>query len=153
MSVPACLPIIQPPSLCQNPPQFSCDPDFSAAFYRPYASAVENAFLLLDDARSRLALKSPEDAVRSITFRLKTPASIRGKLRKKRLPISVGAASACLQDVAGLRVVLSSVEAVYRFAALLKDSAFSQCIEESDYIAAPKKSGYRSLHLILRVPV
>ena len=131
----------------------SCDPDFTPEFYRPYAIAVENAFLLLDDARSRLAQESPVDAVRSITFRLKTSASIRGKLRKKRLPATAQAAGACLQDVAGLRVVLSSIPAVYRFASLLKSSAFTDCIEEIDYIAAPKKSGYRSLHLILRVPV
>lgn len=153
MSVPAALPMRSTPLHHQNTPWSCCDPDFTAEFYQPYASAVENAFLLLDDARSRLSLESPGDAVRSITFRLKTPASIRGKLMKKRLPATVGAASSCLQDVAGLRVVLSSVDAVYRFAALLKASVFSQCIEESDYIASPKKSGYRSLHLILRIPV
>ena len=134
-------------------PWACCDPDFTAEFYRPYAAAVENTFLLLDDARCRLAQESPGDAVHSITFRLKTPASIRGKLLKKCLPATAEAAGACLQDIAGLRVVFSSVGAVYRFAALLKRSSFAQCIEESDYIAAPKKSGYRSLHLILQVPV
>ena len=147
MSIPAALPV-RPPM-----PWACCDPDFTAEFYRPYAAAVENTFLLLDDARCHLALESPGDAVHSITYRLKTPASIRGKLLKKCLPATAEAASACLQDVAGLRVVFSSVSAVYRFAALLKHSAFTQCIEECDYIASPKKSGYRSLHLILRVPV
>lgn len=131
----------------------SCDPDFTPEFYRPYASAVENALLLLDDARSRLCCESKGHAVRAMTFRLKSPVSIRGKLRKKGLPATAGAALACLQDIAGLRVVLSSIPAVYRFAQLLKSSSFAECIEESDYIAAPKKSGYRSLHLILRIPV
>ncbi|MBR3794702.1 MAG: hypothetical protein IKK34_01560 [Clostridia bacterium] len=147
MSVPAAIQK-RPPA-----PWALCDPDFTDEFYRPYAAAVENAFLLLDDARCRLMLENPADAVRSMIFRLKTPASIRGKLLKKCLPATAEAAGACLQDIAGLRVVLSSVGAVYRFAALLKSSAFAQCIEESDYIASPKKSGYRSLHLILRVPV
>lgn len=131
----------------------SCDPDFTPEFYRPYASAVENALLLLDDARSRLCGEGEGHAVRAMTFRLKTPSSIRGKLLKKRLPATAVAALSCLQDIAGLRVVLSSVPAVYRFADLIKASAFAECIEETDYIAAPKKSGYRSLHLILRVPV
>lgn len=131
----------------------SFDPDFTPEFYRPYEAAVENAFLLLDDARSRLSRESPSCAVRAMTFRLKSPSSIRGKLLKKCLPATAEAAGACLQDVAGLRVVLSSVQAVYRFADLLKASSFAECIEEIDYIAAPKKSGYRSLHLILRVPV
>lgn len=131
----------------------SCDPDFTPEFYRPYAAAVENTFLLLDDARSRLCGEGEGHAVRTMTFRLKSPSSIRGKLLKKCLPATAEAALACLQDIAGLRVVLSSVRAVYRFAALLKASAFAECIEETDYIASPKKSGYRSLHLILRVPV
>lgn len=155
MSFPAALSKRPPDRLSSSSdwPPACCSPEFTPEFYRPYAAAVENALLLLDDARTRLILENPTDAVRTITFRLKTPASIRGKLHKKCLPATAKAACACLQDVAGLRVVLSSVGAVYRFAALLKHSAFSQCIEESDYIAAPKKSGYRSLHLILRIPV
>ena len=58
-----------------------------------------------------------------------------------------------MQDIAGLRVVLGSTQAVYRFAALLRDSTVFEILEEQDYIANPKKSGYQSLHLILRVPV
>ena len=147
MSIPAAQ-SVRPPV-----PWSCCDPDFTAEFYRPYAAALENTFLLLDDARCRLALESPGDVVHSISYRLKTPASIRGKLLKKRLPATAESALACLQDVAGVRVVFSSISAVYRFAALLRHSALASCIEETDYIAAPKKSGYRSLHLIMQVPV
>ena len=147
MSIPAAQ-SVRPPV-----PWSCCDPDFTAEFYRPYAAALENTFLLLDDARCRLALESPGDVVHSISYRLKTPASIRGKLLKKRLPATAESAFSFLQDVAGVRVVFSSISAVYRFAALLRHSALASCIEETDYIAAPKKSGYRSLHLIMQVPV
>ena len=58
-----------------------------------------------------------------------------------------------LHDVAGLRVVLSSVEAVYHFADILRASTAWQFVCARDYIAAPKKSGYRGLHLVMLVPV
>jgi len=123
---------------------------FTPQFFAPYQAAIETALELLCEARSRMP--GPFD-VHAVTFRLKSPASIRGKLRKKHLPASAVCARVALQDVAGLRVVLCSTDAVYRFAAMLRQSAACEFIEEQDYIAHPKQSGYRSLHLIIRVPV
>ena len=60
---------------------------------------------------------------------------------------------AALHDIAGLRVVLSSVESVYRYAALLTASPLAEFVLSRDYIAKPKASGYRSLHLLMMVPV
>lgn len=126
---------------------------FSAAFFQPYAAAVQAVFLLLCDLRAQLFRAGDRQSVRALTFRLKSPSSIAGKLIKKGLPVSIPAAHAALHDVGGLRVVLSSVPAVYRFARLLCASPAIEFVELRDYIAEPKKSGYRSLHVILRVPV
>lgn len=126
---------------------------FNAAFYQPYHAAVETAFAMLCRARRLLYEDLGEETVRRMTFRLKTPASICGKLRKKRLPVTCGAANAALHDVAGLRVVLSSEHAVYRYAALLCASPLAELTASRDYIAEPKQSGYRSLHLLMTVPV
>lgn len=123
---------------------------FTPQFFAPYQAAIEAALEILCEARSHMP--GPYD-IRSVTFRLKSPASIRGKLLKKRLPASAVCARAALQDIAGLRVVLASTSSVYRFAALLRASSVWELIEEQDYIAHPKQSGYRSLHLIVRIPV
>ena len=88
-----------------------------------------------------------------MTFRLKSPGSIRDKLSRRGLPATREAACETLHDIAGLRVVLSSVDRVYRFAALLRESPAAEFVSLRDYISSPKKSGYRSLHLIMRVPV
>lgn len=136
----------------QPPKRSAADPVFSPSFYRPYAQAVETALFMLGSARSRLVRETGED-VRSITYRLKSPASIRGKLLKKGLPVCEPAARAALHDVAGLRVVLPGEKQVYRFAALLRGSPVTRLLDEKDYIAEPKPSGYRSLHLVLGVPV
>ena len=126
--------------------------DFGLSFYAPYEAAVETAFLALCAARMQLEEESTPFAVRSMTFRLKSPASIRDKLTRRGLPQNAEGA-AYLHDIAGLRVVLSSVEAVYRFADILRASPSWQFVCARDYIAVPKKSGYRSLHLVMLVPI
>ena len=135
------------------PKWVTCDPVFSPSFYRPYESAVETAFLMLCAARNRLGEEGDALGVRAMTFRLKSPGSIRDKLSRRGLPATQEAACETLHDIAGLRVVLSSVDRVYRFAALLRESPAAEFVSLRDYISSPKKSGYRSLHLIMRVPV
>jgi len=139
---------------CIQKPVSDCrittETEFTSQFFVPYQYATETLLEMLSGVRSRL---SSVCEVLAVTFRLKSPASIRGKLIKKGLPATAACAHAALQDIAGLRVVLGSTQAVYRFAALLRDSTVFEILEEQDYIANPKKSGYQSLHLILRVPV
>lgn len=129
----------------------ACDTEFSPAFYKPYEAAVETAFLTLCAARTQFELDTPY-AVRGMTFRLKSPASLQDKLARRGLAQDASGA-AMLNDIAGLRVVLSSIEAVYRFAELLKKMDNWQFVLARDYIACPKASGYRSLHLVMHVPV
>lgn len=131
----------------------SPEQQFESLFYQPYRSAVETAFVMLCRARSQLSADMGEETVRRMTFRLKSPGSISDKLRKKHLPVTCEAAGAALHDIAGLRVVLSSVESVYRYAALLTASPLAEYVSCRDYIACPKVSGYRSLHLLMTVPV
>lgn len=128
------------------------DSEFTPAFYKPYEAAAHTALLLIDHARTALSSCHPAHRVIAVTYRLKSPESIRDKLTKKGLPASAEAAGAALHDIAGLRVVLSSEQAVYRFAALLRLSPV-ELLDTHDYIASPKPSGYRSLHLLLRIPV
>ena len=123
---------------------------FTPSFFAPYQAAIETALEILCEVRRKIV---DPYAVRSVTFRLKSPASIRGKLLKKRLPATAVCARIALQDIAGLRVVLDSTPSVYRFAALLRQSSVWELVEEQDYIAHPKQSGYRSLHQIVRIPV
>lgn len=127
--------------------------DFSSSFYQPYALAVQTAFVLLCALRDERRAAGDDPGVEALTFRLKTPASIREKLRRKGLPVTPAAAGGALHDIAGLRVVLGDTRQVYEFARLICDSPVVELCGLRDYIAHPKRSGYRSLHLILRVPV
>ena len=127
--------------------------EFSSSFYQPYALAVQTAFVLLCALRDERRAAGDDPGVEALTFRLKTPASIREKLRRKGLPVTPAAAGGALHDIAGLRVVLGDTRQVYDFAQLICASPVVELCGLRDYIAHPKRSGYRSLHLILRVPV
>lgn len=122
------------------------DPVFSAPFYAPYETALAAGLSLLEGARAAMPLD-----VLTLSSRLKSGASIRGKLQRKQLPQTSAAAGAALRDIAGLRAVLTTRDAVYRYAGLLTQMLDLEDIH--DYIAAPKPSGYRSLHLIARIPI
>ena len=124
------------------------DPVFSAAFYAPYEAAAIAGLEILCDARASMPLD-----VLALHYRLKSCASIRGKLLRKHLPETAASAGAALRDIAGLRAVLSTREAVYRYAELVMSSRALALEDVHDYIAVPKPSGYRSLHLIARIPV
>ncbi|MBR2942840.1 MAG: hypothetical protein IKB82_05515 [Clostridia bacterium] len=126
---------------------------FSPEFYEPYALAVQNVFLLCCALRDNLRKRGEDPGVRLMTYRLKTPDSITEKLQNRGLPISRQAADSALRDISGLRVVLEDTQQVYRFAQLLIASPVVELAQIKDYIRSPKPSGYKSLHLIVRVPV
>lgn len=58
-----------------------------------------------------------------------------------------------IKDIAGVRVICSFLEDIYMLADCLLNQDDIKLIEKKDYIKNPKKSGYRSLHLIIEVPI
>ena len=83
----------------------------------------------------------------------KTPKSILEKLRRKGFEISVKGIEENLADVAGIRVICSFPDDIYATAKMLTDQDDIRVIQVKDYIINPKPNGYRSLHLILEVPI
>ncbi len=88
-----------------------------------------------------------------INTRLKSTASIVHKLEKQGLPFTVEAIRENLYDVAGIRVVCGYLDDVYVLAENLLRQEDITLIRKKDYIASPKSNGYRSLHLVVKVPV
>lgn len=75
------------------------------------------------------------------------------KLERRNIPLSFPAIENHLNDIAGVRVVCSFVEDVYALADSLLKQDDIELIEKKDYIAEPKPNGYRSLHLIVAIPI
>ena len=58
-----------------------------------------------------------------------------------------------IQDMAGVRVICNYLDDIYYLRGLLTRTESFHVIRETDYIKEPKDSGYRSLHLIVEVPI
>lgn len=118
--------------------------------YRSVMREVESRLHVLSDMFSEEYKRNPFE---SIKCRLKSPESIYRKLEKKGFPATVESIQENLTDVAGLRVICSFPDDIYRLAELLIKQDDIILLRKKDYIEAPKANGYRSLHLILSVPV
>ena len=82
-----------------------------------------------------------------------TPQSIFNKLTKRGFPMTMESIHDNLTDIAGIRVICNYIDDAYRIADLLIAHNDIELLEKKDYIACPKPSGYRSLHLIVNVSV
>ena len=120
------------------------------AYYRCAIMEIETKFNVLNE---EFSLQYDRNPINSIKSRLKSTPSMRTKLERKGIPFSVDAIEANLNDVAGVRVICSFPDDVYMLAeALLKQDDIT-LVEAKDYINNPKPNGYRSLHLIVTVPI
>ncbi|MCM1135990.1 MAG: response regulator [Clostridium sp.] len=118
--------------------------------YRFAIMEVETRLKVLNEEFSREYKRNP---IESIGSRLKSPESIYDKLNRKGYPMTVENIREHLTDVAGLRVICSFPDDIYRLAALFTRQGDMRLIKKKDYIQNPKENGYRSLHIILSVPI
>ncbi len=120
------------------------------AYYKCAMMEVETKFRVLNEEFSLQYDRNPISAIKS---RLKNLKSIRDKLIKNDFPLSVDSIEENLNDVAGVRVICSFERDVYLLAEALLSQDDIELITKKDYISAPKENGYRSLHLIVAVPI
>ena len=120
------------------------------SYYRCAMKEVETKFNVLDE---ELSLEYDRNPIESIKTRLKSPESITSKLTKKGIVPTVENIEQLVNDIAGVRVICSFPTDIY----MLSDAFLKQddvrLIQKKDYIASPKANGYRSLHLIVEIPI
>ena len=120
------------------------------AYYRCAIMEIETKFNVLNEEFSLQYDRNPINGMKS---RLKSPTSIKEKLDKRNLSTDISTIENELNDIAGIRVICSFPDDVYMLAeALLKQDDIT-LVEKKDYIKNPKPNGYRSLHLIVSVPI
>ena len=120
------------------------------AYYKCAMMEVETKFKVIDQDFSWQYERNP---IETIKTRLKKPSSIQDKLRRYGKPFTVQSIEENMHDVAGVRVVCSFIDDVYKIADTLLMQDDVTLIRRKDYIAHPKENGYRSLHLIVRIPI
>lgn len=120
------------------------------AYYKCAMLEIETKFNVLNE---QFSLQYDRNPISSIKARLKSIDSIKEKLQKKELPFTLTSIEENLNDVAGVRVICSFAHDVYMLAEALLAQDDIELIEMKDYIKNPKPNGYRSLHLIVNVPI
>lgn len=125
------------------------------AYYKCAMMAVETKFHVLSEEYSLLCERDPftRNPIDSVRGRIKTLDSIQEKLQRRGFELTVDSIERNLDDVAGVRVICPFPSDIYR----LRDALLHQddviLVEEKDYLTNPKANGYRSLHLIIAVPI
>lgn len=118
----------------------------SEEFYAGKREAIRRVEELLWDWNQR----ERHRPLRAVEGRIKTPESIMEKLKKKGYAVSLQGVER-LHDLAGVRAVCSYLDDVYRLQKYLLACDEITVLSQKDYIALPKKSGYQSLHMLLKL--
>lgn len=118
-----------------------------------YESAAKQIETKLDILNKENKVSGRRNKIETVKARIKSPQSIAAKLEKKHLPVTFEAMTENLNDIAGVRVICPYISDIYSVRDTLLKQPDIKLIEEKDYITSPKESGYRSLHLVVEVPV
>lgn len=118
-----------------------------------YNCAIKEVKTKLQVLNDELSMTRKRNPIEFIKTRIKQPESIATKLKKKNLPLTIESVRGNLNDVAGVRVICAFIDDIYQVADMLTAQDDVNLIKTKDYIKNPKMNGYRSLHLIVEVPV
>lgn len=118
-----------------------------------YSAAMKEVQTKLEILDDEFQMKHRRNPIHHIESRLKSIQSMMEKLSRKHYAVSMQSAVDNLTDIAGIRVICSYVQDVYTVARLLTTQDDVKLVEMRDYIRTPKPNGYRSLHLIVEIPV
>jgi len=120
------------------------------SYYKCAMMEVETRFHALNEEYIFTFDRAP---VSSIKTRLKTLPSVQEKMVRRNIPFTLEDMEQQLHDIAGVRVICAFPNDVYTMAKAFLEQDDIVLLERKDYIENPKPNGYRSLHLIVAVPV
>ncbi|MCQ5338467.1 GTP pyrophosphokinase family protein [Eubacterium ventriosum] len=118
-----------------------------------YECAILEVKTKLDVLNKEFQANELRNPIETIKTRIKSPASIMEKLERKGFELSIQSIKDNLDDVAGIRVICSFVDDIYKVADMLTNQDDIKILSKKDYIKNPKKNGYRSLHLVVEIPI
>lgn len=136
------------------------DAPFLQEFAEPYIKLMNQYRCAMLEIKTKLevlnidlSIDGERNPFESIQCRIKRPESIVEKLHRNGYDVTIENIEKYIRDVAGIRVICSFPDDIYMLADKLGSQDDVIVVERKDYIANPKESGYRSLHLILDIPI
>lgn len=125
----------------------------SKSLFKKYEAAIlemKTRFEILD---ADLEFRFNRNPIHHIETRLKKPRSVFEKLIRYEKPLTLESMEENVLDIAGLRVIATYIDDVYALVKVLSMQDDLEIIKVKDYIANPKPNGYRSLHIIVKIPI
>lgn len=116
-----------------------------------YKEAIVKLTKRLQSIDALLREESGRMIISYITGRIKTPDSIIEKLQRKEKKTNLESALENLNDIVGVRAVCLFKDDIYHIKDYINKQPDILILKEKDFIKKPKSSGYRSLHLILKI--
>ncbi len=123
------------------------------SFMLGYKFGIDELMTKINILKEEFTQTAASSPIEHVSSRLKTPESIIEKAQRKGVELSFEAIRREIADIAGVRVTCSFISDTYRVLELLSGQPDVTVLEVKDYIAKPKTNGYKSLHLIVEIPV
>ena len=117
-----------------------------------YHAAIKEISTKLEVLDSEFSLKHDHNPIHHMQCRLKSVNSIAEKIHRKGWPMEIESVYK-ITDFAGIRVVCNHLDDIYFVENSLLRQNDIRLLKRKDYIKEPKESGYRSLHIVVEVPV
>lgn len=118
-----------------------------------YRAAMREMMVRCEIIDQDLSLKKHRNPIHHVESRIKSPESIFEKLGRYGKEPTLENMERYIMDIAGIRIICSYIQDVYNMLDLLKRQDDLVIVNIKDYIKNPKPNGYRSLHVIIRIPV
>jgi putative GTP pyrophosphokinase len=124
-----------------------------AAWHQVYDAAIKEIRTKLEILDGEFKIKYNYNPIHHLEYRLKSPRSIFEKLSRRDLPVTMHNIRKHITDIAGVRVICNYVSDIDLITSFLLRHEEIKLLQRKDYIKAPKNNGYRSLHLIVEIPI
>lgn len=122
-------------------------------FGMAYKFALEEISTKVKILQEEFRLVHEYNPIEQINTRVKSAESLMRKVNRKNLPLSLDLIQEEIKDIAGIRIVCSFESDIFQIAEMIQSQSDVQVVEVKDYIRNPKPNGYKSLHMILQIPV
>jgi len=124
-----------------------------ARFMLNYQFAIDEIMTKINILTTEFEHLHEYSPIEHVNARLKSPESILDKARRRGIELTFESFRENILDIAGVRVVCSFISDAYWVAKMLATQSDITVVQVKDYIENPKSNGYKSLHLIVRVPI
>ena len=122
-------------------------------FGMTYKFALDEISTKVNILKEEFRLIHDYNPIEHVNTRVKSAESIFKKTQKKNLPLSLEAIQENIKDIAGIRIICSFNSDIYRISEMIQAQSDIEVVEVKDYIQHPKPNGYRSLHIVMKIPV